>query len=76
MLLSVYSKHCYSAATKHLIPNCHGIMFATSNNTLCPIVVVDEQGKRKRAKRVKLVVHLNETHDAAIVQAVVVLHKK
>lgn len=51
-------------------------MFATSNNTMCPIIVVDEQGKRKRAKRVKLVVQQSETHDATIVQAVVVLRKK
>lgn len=51
-------------------------MFATSNNQPLPLVVEDEQGKRKRAKRVKLIVHENETADAAIVQAVAVIHKQ
>lgn len=49
-------------------------MFATSNGQPLPLVVVNEQGKRKRAKRVKLIVHENETTDAAIVQAIAVIH--
>jgi len=51
-------------------------MFATSNNIPLPLVVVNEQGKRQKVKRVKLIVSQNETHDATIVQAVVELRKK
>ena len=51
-------------------------MFSVTNNQPLPLIVVNEQVKRKRAKRVKLIVSQNETHDATIVQAVVELHKK
>ena len=51
-------------------------MFAFTNNQPLPLIVVDEQGKRRRAKRVKLVVSETESKDATIIQAVIELHKK
>lgn len=50
-------------------------MFATTNKQPLPLVVIDQQGKRKRAKCVKLVVSQTETQDAIITQAVIQLKK-
>lgn len=51
-------------------------MFAQTNNQILPIIVVDDKGKRKRAKRVKLVVNDTEKGEAIIQQVKVDLHKK
>lgn len=51
-------------------------MFAHTNNQLLPIIVVDTKGKRKKAKRVKLVVNEAESSTAVIQQVTVDLKKK
>ena len=51
-------------------------MFSHTNNQPLPLVVVDEQGKRKKAKRVKLVVSDTESTERVITRAIIVLHKK
>lgn len=51
-------------------------MFANTTNQLLPIIVVNEQGKRVRAKQIKLVVDSLEKTEAVITQVIVKIHPK
>lgn len=51
-------------------------MFTNTNNQPLPLVVIDEQGKRRKAKCVMLVVSEPVNKKAVIIQAVIELHKK
>ena len=51
-------------------------MFATTNNQVLPIIVVNEQGKRLRAKQIKLVVDSTEKTLATIIRVDIKVHPK
>ena len=51
-------------------------MFANTNNQLLPIIVIDEQGKRVRAKQIKLVVDSTEKTLATIIRVDIKIHPK
>jgi len=51
-------------------------MFAQTNNQLLPLIVVDTEGKRVRAKLVELVIDRTSKTAAIIIQAKVKTHPK
>jgi len=51
-------------------------MFASTNNLLCPIIVVNDKGNRLRAKQIKLVAGDITKKQAVIIEVIVKLKDK